>query len=152
MKKQESVIGDKANSLIELMGVSAKTEVVKSDDGFSVNIETENPAILIGYHGEGLSALQTILSLTVYREIGEWLRVFVDVGGYRQKRKESLEKMALSAVQRVKFSRQECELPPMSPSERRIIHVFLSSDPEVATESIGEGRERRIVIKPNSAK
>ena len=67
---------------------------------------------------------------------------------YRERRKESLERMALSAAQRIKFSGESQSLPAMSSAERRIVHLALVDDQEVETESEGEGMSRRVVVKP----
>jgi len=134
--------------ILKNLGIEASFKLEEKEGTVFVDIETPTPGILIGHHGRTLSALQRILSLIVYRRLGEWLRIILDIDGYRQKREETLKKIALSAAKKVKFSGQEQELPPMSSGERRIIHLALSEDPEVITESRGEGKERRVVIKP----
>lgn len=136
------------SELLDLIGLKSEMEIEEKEAGVLINLKPENPAILIGYHGEALSSLQLILNLMVYRNLGEWLRITVNVGDYRERRQKTLEQMAGAASQRVKFSKTEFELPPMSAGERRVIHLFLANDPEVATESKGEGRERRVVVKP----
>jgi spoIIIJ-associated protein len=126
--------------------VTARVEL-KEENNFTVQLETDNPGLLIGYHGETLAAFQLILNKVVYRQTGEWLRIVVNVGDYRERRSESLERMALSAAQKVKFSGEEYSFSPMSPAERRIIHLTLADHPDVVTESTGEGRDRRVVVK-----
>ena len=153
MRKEEpkaDKINKLAQKLLDSLGITATVKIEEKDGVFNVDLETESPGILIGYHGETLVAFQLILSMMAYRELGEWSRVVVNIGDYRQRRQEALERMALSACQRVKFSQKEYELPPMSAAERRIIHLALSSASEIETESRGEGRERRVVIKPKS--
>ena len=154
MKKEESKtdkISQFAQKLLAVLEITANLKIEEKDGIFNLELETENPGILIGYHGETLSAFQLILSMMTYRELGEWSRIVVNIGDYRQRRQEALERMAASACQKVKFSGQEYELPPMSAGERRIIHLALSDHPDVETESRGEGRERRVAIKPKSA-
>jgi len=123
-------------------GVEEKKEVI------NINLQTDNPGIFIGYHGQTLASIQLILSMMVYRKLGEWVKLVVDVGDYRLRRAEALGRIALSAAQKVKFSGQEYELPSMSSAERREIHLALAENPEVETESTGEGRDRRVVVKP----
>ena len=138
--------------LLEQLNLSAQVKVKTGEEETTVvQLETDNPGLLIGYHGETLSAFQLILAKIVYRRSGEWQRIVVNVGDYRERRQESLERMALSAAQKVKFSGEKYTFLPMSPAERRIIHLALVDHSDVTTESIGEGRERRVVVKPKNA-
>lgn len=143
-----NIVKKYCQEILEILEVKSEVEVKNEDGVFKVSLKSEQPGVLIGYHGKTLNAFQLILSLIIYQQTGRWLKVIVDVDGYRQKREEVLKRMAASAAKRVKFSGQEQELPPMIPSERRIVHLYLSQDPEVETESRGEGKERRVVIKP----
>lgn len=146
--KKLKIIEEKLKNILNLIGEEAEFKIEEKEGEIFVNLQPENPGILIGYHGKTLSALQLILSLMVYRQLKEWVKVIVNVGDYRQRREEILKRMALSAAQKVKSFRQPQELPPMSSAERRIIHLTLANDPEVQTESLGEGKERRVVVKP----
>lgn len=137
--------------LLEKLQITATVAVKPGEqETVAVQLETDNPGLLIGYHGQTLAALQLILMKIVYRQLGEWFRLVVNVGDYRERRQESLERMALSAAQKVKFSGEEYSFQPMSPAERRIIHLTLTSHSDVTTESEGEGRERRVVVKPKT--
>lgn len=148
-KKRIEVVEKLAKELIKQLGVKVKMEIAEDKEGMvHVQLETDDPGILIGYHGETLASIQLILAMMVYRKTDEWTRILVNVGDYRERRRESLERMALSAAQKVKFSGEEHVLPSMTPAERRIVHLALADDPEVTTESEGEGRNRRVVIKP----
>jgi len=128
-----------------------KGKVVVTEDKesavFNIQIETEESGFLIGYHGETLEAFQMILSLIVYKKLDEWLRLVVNVGDYRQKREEQLRKLALNVAQKVKFSKQAQAITNLSAGERRIVHLALAGDEQVMTESEGEGRDRKLVIK-----
>lgn len=136
--------------LLKLLLLEAKVEVSEDQENKAINvaIDTEEPGILIGYHGETLSSLQLMLGIMVSKKINEWVRVVVNVGDYREKREEVLKRMALSAAQKAKFSQEPVTLPPLSGNERRIIHLALTDNPDVITESEGEGEERRVVVKP----
>jgi spoIIIJ-associated protein len=146
--KNVKTIEKVVQKILELLEIEAKLTVVKEEDVFQVQLEATDPGVLIGYHGETLKALQRMVAMIVYRQTGEWLKIVVNVGDYRQRRQESLEKMALSASQKVKLSQQSQALPPMSSAERRIIHLVLAEEPGVETISEGEGRERHVVIRP----
>lgn len=150
MDEKKQLITEFTQKLLDLMGVSAQIQTEEKDGVFNVNLKTDEPGILIGYHGETLTSLQLILQMMTYKKLNEWVRIIVDIADYREKRKESLERMALSIAQKVKFSGQEQSLPPMSAFERRIIHIALSTDAEVETESQGEGADRRVIIKPKA--
>jgi spoIIIJ-associated protein len=147
-EKKLKLVEGVLREILDNLRIKADFKLEEKQGAVFVSIETPTPGILIGYHGRTIAALQRILSLIVYRRLKEWLKIVVDVGGYRQKREEVLKRMALSLAQKVKFSGQEQELPPMSSPERRIIHLALSGDSEITTESRGEGKERRVVIKP----
>lgn len=134
--------------LLDKVGIEATFSIEEKEEIVVANLQTDNPGILIGYHGQTLSAFRLILSMMVYRKLGEWVKILVDVGDYYQRRAETLKRMALSAAQKVKFSHREQELPPMSAAERRIIHLALTDDSEVKTESRDEGKNRRVVVKP----
>ena len=134
--------------LFKLLRVSTEIRIEEDQEGMiHLQIETDDPGTLIGYHGETLYSIQLILAMIVYRQTGEWVRVLVNVGDYRERRQESLEKMALAAAQKVRFSGEAQALPPMNSAERRMVHLALTKDPEVVTESDGEGDQRRVVIR-----
>lgn len=148
-KKETPSVEETVKDLMGHLGVPAKAEVKKDKEGVvHVQLETDEPGVLIGYHGETLASLQLLFSLMNYRQTNEWQRISVNVGDYQERRQESLERMALSAAQKVKFSGEEQALPFLTAAERRLIHLALADDPEVVTESEGEGRDRRVVIKP----
>ena len=120
----------------------------QENQAIKVKIKTDNPGVLSGFHGKTLSAFQLLLGLMVYRRLGEWQRVIVDVNDYRAEQIERLKKIALNAAQRAKFSGQPVILSPMTPFERRIIHLTLNDFAGVETVSQGEGDQRRVVIRP----
>ena len=136
------------NELFSLLETKVGLEIKKEEDGVAIQLTTDEPGILIGYHGQALQALQLLIALIGFKKNGEWTRVLVNVGDYREKREESLTNMAKSLAQKVKFSGTSQSLPPMSSAERRIIHLALIDDQEVETVSESEGRDRHVVIKP----
>lgn len=139
--------------LFEHLGVKAKIQIKKEKDGtIAVQLTSDEPGILIGYHGQTLAAIQLIISLMVFKQFGQWTRVLVNVGDYRERREESLGRLAQAAAQRAKLSGQTQSLPPMSSTERRIIHLALAEDPDVETVSEGEGQSRHILVKPRASK
>lgn len=148
-KNNFDLIQKTAEELLDELKIKTSVAVSKEEDGtVQVDVSGEDLGILIGFHGETLGALQLILSLMVYKKLGKWQPIVVDVGDWRKKREETLEKLAKRTAERVKFSDEEQELPSMSPFERRIIHLTLSEDSQVTTESVGEGVDRHVVVKP----
>lgn len=151
MDKQE-LVKNLTSRLLEQLGFQAEINTLKDEENeaIKVKLEVEEPGHLIGFHGKTLSSMQLILGLMLFNQLGEWQRVLVDINGYRKEQKERLQKIAMNAAQRVKMSGQPVALSPMTPFERRIIHITLSEDPAVETESSGESPHRYVVISPVS--
>ena len=114
----------------------------------SLNISGTDLGILIGRRGETLSSLQFITNLIVSRRLKKWVKVIVDVEGYRIRRQETLRGLALRMAERARATRQPVTLEAMPAQERRIVHLALHGNPHVTTESTGEGENRRVVIIP----
>jgi spoIIIJ-associated protein len=112
--------------------------------------EKEALGALIGRKGERLSALQHLLNLMLSRRMGEWTRVLVDVEDYRGRRERQLRELAAKAAQRVTETGKMVQFEPMPALERRWLHLALRDDPNVATQSIGEEPERRVVVLPRN--
>ncbi len=117
-----------------------------------LDIQTTNADTLIGPHGETLAALQHILRLLVNRRAGQMINLIVDVQGYKRRREQNLRRLAeRMAIQAVKSGRT-VYLEPMPPYERRIVHLALRDREDVTTQSVGEGRQRRVTIIPRVGK
>jgi spoIIIJ-associated protein len=110
--------------------------------------EREALGALIGRKGERLSALQHLVNLMLSRQMGAWTRVLVDVEDYRGRRERQLREIAERAAQRVIETGKMLQLEPMPALERRWIHLALKDHADVATQSIGEEPNRRIVVLP----
>jgi spoIIIJ-associated protein len=143
-------------TLLSLLGVDATVRVRQPEtpgDGVALvkavlDISGDDLGILIGRRGETLSSLQYIVNLMVGRRLKTRTAFGVDVAGYRRRREDSLKNLALHMAERVKGSGQIMTLEPMPPNERRIVHLALAQDASVITESIGEGENRKVVIRP----
>ena len=105
--------------------------------------------MLIGYHGEGLYSFQLLLSFVVAKACKEWRRLFVDVAGWRASREEYLTRHANEVADTVAATGEPHQFETLEAVERRVIHVALSHRTDVRTESIGEGRERRLMVYPH---
>jgi len=125
-------------------GETSRLNVVADGD------EKEALGALIGRKGERLSALQHLVNLMLSRRMGSWTRVLVDVEDYRGRRERQLQELATRAAKRVIETGKMLQLEPMPALERRWIHLALRNDPDVATQSIGEEPNRRVVLVPRS--
>ncbi len=135
--------------LIKAMGITGKVSVVQSSVGelpVSLNIEGDDLGILIGRRGQTLASLQYIVRLIVAEKLRMWLPINIDVAGYKKRRYESLQNLALRMAEQVKRSRRLITLEPMPADERRIIHLALADHPDVTTQSTGEGEMRKVAI------
>jgi len=104
--------------------------------------------ILIGRRGQTLVALQYVVRLILAHQVKARVPVVIDVEGYKQRRYEALQALALRVAEQVKARERAFALEPMPAYERRIIHLTLAGDPDVTTESTGEGEARKVVIAP----
>ena len=121
-------------------GATSKLSVTGADS------EKEALGILIGRKGDRLSALQHLVNLMLSKRMGAWTRVLVDVEEYRGRRERQLQEIAERAAERVVETGKMLQLEPMTPLERRWIHIALRDRPGVATQSIGEEPNRRVVV------
>lgn len=150
-KKKVLAIEKKAGEFLDMLALIGDVVVEEADGGYKVSIETDDSNLLIGYHGENLESFQLILVFLVSHELGQFYRITVNVGDYRERREEKLQEMATKAKEEVLETKREITLANLSSSDRRIIHLFLQDDQEVYSESVGEGNERHLVIKPKQS-
>ena len=125
-------------------GTNYNTEI--NDFDIYVNIDGENLNHLIGYRGENINAIQTILSSIANKKSTAKIRLYLDIAGYREKRVKTLEDLALKISRTVIRTRKAITLEPMSAYERKIIHTALQSNDKVKTFSKGEEPYRKVVI------
>jgi len=138
--------------MLSLMRVPARVELRKEGEGEAatvvLDIRGDDLGILIGRRGETLMALQYLVNLVASRRLKLRAGVTVDVEGYRQRRYQALEGLAVRIAEKVRQSGHSLALEPMSPAERRIVHLALKDDPTVTTQSVGEGESRKVAIFP----
>lgn len=145
----KKLIEEKISEILKHVGVDAAAEVSDRDDGaFDVNIDGSNLNFLIGYRGESLEGLQAILKLMLYKDLGRFLDVDVDISGYRKRRREKIEEMTKRYIDRVRLMQKDVEMPAMAAFERKFVHVFVSEYTDVVSESVGDEPVRRVVLKP----
>jgi spoIIIJ-associated protein len=152
---ETAAIGDKAKDvlieILNLMGVRAEVELKTGEqtDEAILEIQTENSGLLIGRKGQTLEALQYLVSRIAGERGGtEGPHVVVDIENYRDRRRKSLEDMALQLGEKAKRQRRTVTVDALSAADRRIIHAVLQDDPWVTTKSLGQGSYRRLLIIP----
>jgi len=136
------------NKLLDLLEVTAEVEVLPDQIPVTFNITGDDLGILIGRHGQTVASLEYIAKLIVAGRLADWQPFSIDVGGYRERRRSSLEELALHLAEQVKLGQRAITLESMPARERRIIHLALAEHPEVVTHSVGVGEDRKVVISP----
>ena len=121
----------------------------EGDEGeLILDITGDDLAVLIGRHGRTLDALQFLVSAITVRKIGYRFPVIIDVESYKNRQRQKLESLARSSARKAVSQGRSVKLRPMTPYERRIVHVALRDDPRVDTASEGEGPSRHVVVVP----
>jgi len=138
------------SSVLEAMGFDAGVEVYDAGGFIAADVAPDNTALFIGQKGETIDALQYLVNVSAFRERPFFKRVVLDAEGYRQRRVEAIQGMAHRTARRAVRERRTVEMPPMNSSERRVVHLFLSENPGVTTESEGSGDNRRVKVSPTS--
>lgn len=128
------------------MGMRVDVQMERKDKILTINLSGDGMGLIIGKHGDTLNALEHLVSLTVNRGDGEYVKVILDTENYREKRRATLVRLAESLAHSVVNGKKKITLEPMSANERRIIHSTLQSNPNVDTYSIGEEPFRKLVI------
>ena len=138
-------------SIFKELGIEVKMEMRVKEDGENIkyDIFSDENAILIGVEGRTLRSFQMLLRNYLNTFTTTSVIVNLDIGNYNQNRKKQLEILATKTAKEVARTNIEAKLQPMSSFERRIIHTKLAEWRDVYTESIGEGEERQIIIKPS---
>jgi spoIIIJ-associated protein len=148
--------GDLAVSLRELLteitqaaGVHCRIEISEDDEAVTASLVGGDLGLLIGRHGQTIDAIQYLANVIAWRELGEGRKdVVVDAAGYRERRRETLEALALRSADRARSSGESVDLEPMSSIERRIVHLRLKEVDGVSTRSEGEEPYRYVVVEP----
>lgn len=138
------------SSVLDAMGFEARVEVYDAGGFIATDVAPDNTALFIGQKGETIDALQYLVNLSAFRERPYFKRVVLDAEGYRQRRVEAIQGMAHRTARRAVRERRTVEMPPMNSAERRVVHLFLSENPRVTTESEGSGDNRRVKVSPTT--
>lgn len=136
--------------LIEKMGISGKVLAAREEDAIRLRIDSDTMGVLIGHRGETLDAIQYLTGLVINRnrKVDGYTRVTINTEDYREKREETLIRLARRVAAQVKSTGRPRTLEAMNPYERRILHSALQNNPYVTTHSEGEEPNRRVVVAP----
>jgi spoIIIJ-associated protein len=134
--------------VISELGVEAGIEVAESAEEIVGSIHGDDVGILIGRRGQTIDAVQLLCYRAAFRGRQERKRVVVDAAGYRERRREAVERQADRAAERALKSGNEIELEPMTPTERRVVHQHLKDRAGIETFSEGEEPERCVIVAP----
>lgn len=143
-EKARQVLSD----TLRLMGVDVPLSLHAQGSDAVISLEDTAQGLLIGRKGQTLDALEYLLNRMVSRGEDEEGHLILDAEGYRERRRNSLESLALRLSERAKRRRKTVTLNPLSPRDRRVVHLALEGDPLVATKSLGRGYFRRLSIVP----
>jgi spoIIIJ-associated protein len=136
-------------SLVDAMGFEARIDVYDASGFIAVDVASDSTALFIGQKGETIDAVQYLVNAAIYRNRPFVKRIVLDAEGYRQRRVEAIQGIAHRTARRAMRERRAVELPPMSPAERRVVHIYLRDNPNVTTASEGTGDNRRVRISPS---
>jgi len=134
--------------VLRRMGIACGIGFADTPEALKFHIESDTMGILIGHRGETLDALQYLTGLVVNRKHEGYRRVVLDTENYRNKREDTLVRLARKLAGQVRSTGKSVTLEPMNPYERRVLHATLQSNPFVTTHSTGEEPNRRVVIDP----
>jgi spoIIIJ-associated protein len=138
--------------IVTLISPDTKISARRKADDIVLNIEGNNPGILIGPKGKTLEALEFIINKAVNKASEKKVRVIVDAENYRQRREEFLERLAFRMGEKAKKTRKTVTIDPISPHDRRIVHLALKGDYQLQTKSNGEGFFKSVFIIPTKKK
>lgn len=150
---EESILYAKKylEDILSFFGLNTDVYATSDEDVIELNIPSSHlNGFLIGQRGETMRAMQFLVSNALRSQGHEYSRVNVDVADYKKQRADRLADKAGEWIKQVKDSNQPMDLQPMSPADRRTVHK-VASEAGLETESVGQGRDRHIVLKPGSS-
>ena len=135
--------------ILDKMGFITIANLKESEGEYiELEIKGEDMGRIIGRNGATIDSLQQLMNIILSKKKGQRVKVLLDAEGYRIKRQRRIERTAEEVAQEVESSGKEIRLEPMSPGDRRAVHMALKDNPKVTSYSVGEGSERRVVVAP----
>ena len=148
MQEDAKKIVDFINLILKESQLHLTAQAEETEDSFRVQIRGADVPILLGHNAEFLDALEYLGNRLLSKDREEETHIIFDSGNYRARREKELQMMAAVAAERVRTTKTPFAFDPMSPGERKIIHLALNGDTTVKTESQGNGENRRLVVFP----
>ncbi len=136
------------DEIVDALDLDAKVDVAESADEIVARVDGEDLGLLIGRRGQTIDAVQLLCYRVAFRGHGERKRVSVDAAGYRERRRETVERQADRAAERALETGKEIELEPMTATERKLVHDRLAERSGLETFSEGEEPERCVIVAP----
>jgi spoIIIJ-associated protein len=133
--------------ITEKMGLDINIRVLENDECVYVEVDGKDSRTVIGKRGQTLDAIQYLTNLVMNKSRDNYIRVIVDVEGYRSRREKTLEQLAVKLAKKVEKTGRNMRLEPMNPYERKVIHATLQSNGKISTRSEGEEPYRRVIIE-----
>jgi spoIIIJ-associated protein len=127
-----------------------KVKIDKKDDDdlYRINIESEEPSLLIGHHGENIQAMQSLMKTILWRKTGNDINILVDIDDYRKRQEQNVLSLAERKIDTLRKTGREQSLPPMSAYFRRVVHMHVAKKfADIETQSVGEGDMRYLTLK-----
>ena len=132
--------------LFETIGIDITTKIIEDANKILVEIISDSSGLIIGKRGKTLEALQLLTNIIVNKNEKDWKKVVLDIENYRDRRENTLRELANKVASKVKKTGKPQLLEPMNPFERRVIHMTLQNDPQVATKSEGVGNLKKVKV------
>lgn len=146
MNPKIKIARDYITSILKAMDIEAQFVIYQNETGAVINIESDNNGTVIGRRGDTLDSIQYLSSIIANKGDKEYFRITIDCLGYRSKRKETLEQLAVKVAKTVMRTGRSQQLEPMNPYERRVIHSAVAEIEGVSSRSVGEEPYRKIII------
>lgn len=134
------------NTILVNMGLNVELKSKYEGEVINVNIKTDHDAVLIGKGGRTLQSLNELVRVAIHNRYGKHYKILLDIGEYKEEKYEKLIQMARRYAKEVQQTKTKVTLRPMPSDERRIIHGALTNYHNIKTESVGQGKERRLTI------
>ncbi|MBI2123688.1 MAG: hypothetical protein HYU04_00325 [Candidatus Wildermuthbacteria bacterium] len=144
-----TIVEQTARELLNKIGLEGTVQVAekKEDNSISVDITMNEPQLFIGEKGQTLFEIAHVLKALIRRKLQEPVRLTLDINDYQKNKEQYLRELARAAADEVALLKIDKELPAMTSADRRIVHLELAERQDVVSESVGEGPERRVVIR-----
>ncbi len=152
MEEEIEIAKELMAGLLERIGVRAEVEGFLKDGDLCLEIKGDQEGVLIGRHGRTLDSLQIVINRMVNKRLGSPVRILLDINDYRKRRAENLKRVAVRVAEKVRKKGYPLTIGPLNAHDRRLIHIALKEDPSIRTESLGEGKLKKITVIPTKRK